>query len=77
MAISVQSNIVKQGRKRLQEDGSRNCSFKMTSDDGKKPWRSMQAITNRYMQNTVSNEYGMNIFVKKTKALKIRKRKSA
>jgi len=32
--------IVKQGRKRLEEDGSRNCGLQMTGDDGKKPERS-------------------------------------
>jgi len=29
--------IVKQRRKRLEEDGSRQCGFQMAGDDSKKP----------------------------------------
>jgi len=32
-------NTAKQGRKRLEEDGSRHCGFQMTGDYGKKPGR--------------------------------------
>ena len=32
--------IIKQGRKRLEENGSRHCGFQMAGDDGKKPGKS-------------------------------------